>query len=143
MTMSKKKNGMRWGGFGPVALAVWLAVFSLAGVSAARAADVPAQTQVRLQGAMVTYLDQRLVDGAYRYIDTQQDVVRTVYPANTHPFVLPFGDDYFVCSEMIDDQGNTITADFLVRAVDDDFAVVQMIIDDRQSVQAVMKKGAN
>ena len=69
--------------------------------------------------------------------------IRTVYPANVHPFVIAAGADYFVCSEMIDETGNTITADFLVREIGGTYRVVQMIVNDRGSVQAAIKKLSN
>jgi hypothetical protein len=54
--------------------------------------------------------------------------------------VLPFGKDYFVCSEMVDENGSHITADFLVRRFDDDYRVVQMILDNRPLVESAMEK---
>jgi hypothetical protein len=65
------------------------------------AADVPADVQVKLQGAMLRHIEEIAVDGAYTYLDTRDQTVKTVYPASVHPMVVPFGEDYFVCSEVI------------------------------------------
>jgi hypothetical protein len=104
------------------------------------AADIPADLQVKLQGAMLEHLDAVAVDGAYSYVDPKSQAVKTVYPANIHPMVVPFGDDYFVCSEMIDEDGNNLTADFLVREIGGEYRVVQTLIDDRQAMMAAMAK---
>ena len=108
--------------------------------SAAEAGDVAAELQIELQTAMLTYTDSILVDGGYSYVDTKTDALSTVYPANVHPFVVSLGHDYVVCSEMIDESGNTVTADVLVRQIGGDYRVVQMILDDRDSVQSAISK---
>ena len=106
----------------------------------AYADELSTELQVELQSAMLTFNDSILVDGSYRYLDTTSDTMRIVYPANAHPFIVTLGDDYFVCSEFINDKGVTITADYLVRQVGEQYKVVQMILDDRESLQQAMKK---
>ncbi len=101
------------------------------------------ELQVELQTAMLTFNDSILVDGSYSYLDTRSDSMRIVYPANAHPFVVTLGEDYFVCSEFINDKGNTITADYLVRKIGEQYKVVQMILDDRESLSLAMKKMGN
>lgn len=108
--------------------------------TSALAADIPTDLQVELQSAMLSHIDEIVVDGAYTYVDTTEQVVKTVYPANVHPIIVPFGSDYFVCSEMVDDNGNKLTADFLVRLIEGDYRVVQMIIDDREAMEVAMSK---
>lgn len=104
------------------------------------AAEIATEVQVRLQAAMQHYIDQISTDGAYTYIDPKNSTLRTVYPANVHPMVLGFGDDFFVCSELVDKSGTNLTADFLIRRFDDDYRVVQMILDNRPLVEAAMSK---
>lgn len=106
----------------------------------ALAADVPTELAVKLQGAMLSHIDEIVVDGAYTYVDSKEQALKTVYPANVHPMIVPFGTDYFVCSEMIDESGNNLTADFLVREVEGEYRVVQTIINDRQTMMAAMAK---
>ena len=117
-----------------------VAAVALLFATSASAADIPADLQVKLQGAMLQHLDEIVVDGAYSYVDPKSQAVRTVYPANIHPMIVPFGDDYFVCSEMIDEGGDNLTADFLVREVGDTYRVVQVLIDDRPAMMAAMSK---
>ena len=106
----------------------------------ATAAEISPEIQVQLQAATQQYIEQVSAEGAYIYIDHKSEDLKTVYPANVHPMVLPFGKDYFVCSEMVDENGSHITADFLVRGFDDDYRVVQMILDNRPLVESAMEK---
>ena len=108
--------------------------------TSAVAADVPADLQVKLQGVMLRHIEQIVVDGSYTFVDSKNQALKTVYPANVHPMVVPFGDDYFVCSEVIDDDGNNLTADFLVREIEGEYTVVQILIDDRQAMVAAAAK---
>jgi hypothetical protein len=117
-----------------------VAGLSLLLAAGASAADIPADLQVKLQGAMLRHIEEIAVDGAYTYVDTHGQALKTVYPANIHPMIVPFGEDYFVCSEVIDEDGNNLTADFLVREIRGEYAVVQTLIDDRQAMMAAMQK---
>ena len=103
------------------------------------AADLSAEVQVKLQTVMMNHVDAVLVDGAYTYVDTQSGRLKTVYPANIHPYVVDVGEDYFVCSEMISEDGDSVTADFLVRKIEGSFRVVQMIVNDRAAVEDAIK----
>ena len=109
----------------------------------ALAEEIPTELQVELQSAMLSYTDSILQDGSYSDIDTEEDLLRTVYPAQVHPFIVKFGPDYFLCSEMITEDGATVTADFLIRQIGDDYRVVQLILDDRPAIQAAMAKLGN
>lgn len=108
--------------------------------NSALAADIPTELQVKLQGAMLRHIEEIVVDGAYTYVDAKDQAVKTVYPANIHPMIVPFGTDYFVCSEMIDESGNNLTADFLVRKVGDEYRVVQTLINERPTMMAALAK---
>ncbi|WP_282121399.1 hypothetical protein [Ruegeria atlantica] len=109
----------------------------------AAAADIPTEVKAKLQSAMISHVDGVMVDGSYTYLDTTTNAFETVYPANVHPMVILAGSDYFVCSEMITEGGDTVTADFLVREVSGDYKVVQMIVNNRGAVQAAMKNIGN
>lgn len=119
-------------------LVAMLAVLAGLAMPTLATADLAPELQVELQSAMLAHLDEIAPDGAYTYLDTDLGALRTVYPANVHPFVVEAGGDYFVCSEMIDEDGNNLTADFLVRRVGDVYRVVQVLIDDRAALQALM-----
>lgn len=123
--------------------AIAFPVACLLAVSPAVGADIPTELQVKLQSLMLSYTDSVLVDGGYTYIDTRDDSLRTVYPANVHPFIVTLGDDYVVCSEMIDESGEAVTADFVVRKIGGEYRIVQVLVDDREALQNVMSKLSN
>lgn len=118
-------------------------VACILGVTPAVGADIDTELQVQLQSLMLSYTDSVLVDGGYTYIDTADDALKTVFPANVHPFIVTLGDDYVVCSEMIDENGDAVTADFVVRRIGDEYRVVQMLVNDRAALQGAMKKLSN
>lgn len=115
-------------------------IFSGLAFSSANAARLSTALQVELQTAMLSYNDSILRDGSYHYLDTRSDTMRVIHPANAHPFIVSLGDNYFVCSEFIDENGDSITADYLVMDIRGKYKVVQMIIDDRESLTKAMKK---
>jgi hypothetical protein len=117
-----------------------VAVIALLFANSALAADIPTELQVKLQGAMLSHIQEILVDGAYTYVDAKEQGVKTVYPANVHPMIVPFGKDYFLCSEMVAESGNNLTADFLVRQVGGEYKVVQTIMNDRPTLMAALAK---
>lgn len=122
---------------------VFYAVILLVSVADSYAKEPSAELQVKLQSAMHKYIDSLLVDGGFTYLDTKKNVITTVYPANVHPFVVAVDGEYFVCSEFINENGDTITADYLVREVGGDFKVVQIIVDDRESLKEAMSNAKN
>jgi hypothetical protein len=118
---------------------LWLAIaITLSGPSYAGGLSTDLKT--KLQSAMISYVDNIVVDGSYRYVDAKSGSFTTVYPANVHPIVLTAGADFFVCSEMINEEGDAVTADFLVREIEGAYRVVQMIVNDRASVKSAVNK---
>lgn len=109
----------------------------------AHAEKLSTELRIELQTAMLSFNDSILTDGSYHYLDTKKNLMSQAYPANAHPFVVTLGDNYFVCSEFIDDNGHTMTADYLVRMINGQYKVVQMILDDRDSLVRAMKKYGN
>ena len=114
--------------------------FALLPLATPAVAEIPTDLRVALQGAMLSHVDSVSVDGAYTYLDTTTDTLRTVYPANVHPMVVTVAGAYFVCSEMVTETGEQITADFLVREVAGEWTVVQAVLNDRASLEAAMSK---
>ena len=53
--------------------------------------------------------------GGCRYIDRVSSSMQTAYPGSMHPKIIPVGDDYFLCIEMLDPAGNAKLVDFLMR----------------------------
>ena len=120
------------------ALVGFMTVLLLAG--SAYAGGLSTELKVKLQSAMIMHMDSVVVNGSYSYVDTKSEQIKTVFPANVHPFVIEAGEDYFVCSEMINEEGDSVTADFLVRDIEGSYRVVQIIVNDRAAVKSAVKK---
>lgn len=89
---------------------------------------------------MISHVESVSVDGAYTHLDIKTQAIKTVYPANVHPFVVKVSEKVFVCSEMITETGETVTADFMVEVIDGSYRVVQMLVNNRDALKAAMKK---
>jgi len=62
---------------------------------------------------MAAFIDNASdADGGFRYIDRASSAVRTAYPGSMHPKIIPLGDDYFLCIEMLDATGAVKLVDF-------------------------------
>lgn len=112
----------------------------LSGVSV-QAQSLTAEQKAQFQSAMISHVEAVSVDGAYTYLDTKTKTIKTVYPANVHPFVVSVSGKVFVCSEMITETGEAVTADFMVEEIDGTFRVVQMLVNNRDALKAAMKMG--
>lgn len=107
---------------------------------AVQAENMSAEQKAQFQSAMIAHVENVSVDGAYTYLDTKTGSIKTVFPANVHPFVVQVGPNVFVCSEMITEDGETVTADFMVANIDGELRVVQMLVNNRDALKAAMKK---
>ena len=115
------------------------AALMLSGLSA-QAQSMSAEQKAQFQSAMISHVEAVSVDGAYTYLDTKTQAIKTVYPANVHPFVVKVAGKVFVCSEMVTETGETVTADFMIEEIDGSYRVVQMLVNNRDALKAAMKK---
>lgn len=107
---------------------------------AAHAESLSAEQKAQFQSAMISHVESVSVDGAYTYLDTKTQAIKTVFPANVHPFVVKVDGKIFVCSEMITEAGDTVTADFMIDEIGGSYRVVQMLVNNRDALKAAMKK---
>ncbi len=102
--------------------------------------NVAPEVQFALQSALQSYIDDVFSDGALTFIEVSSGELLTVYPASVHPMIVPFGSDYFLCSEVVTDAGTMVTADFLLREIDGQFRVVQRLIGQRDVLEMAMSQ---
>ena len=77
--------------------------------------------------------------GRFLFVDRQTNDLMGGYSANVHPMIVPYKDGtVFVCSEIVTDNGDRVTADFLTVKVGDDYKIVEVIINNRDSVKKMM-----
>ena len=113
-----------------------LAIFSFA----ATADDISAEDKAKAQVTLVKWMKSRSDDkGRFLFVDRQTNDLMGGYSANVHPMIVPYKEGtVFVCSEIVTDNGDRVTADFLTVKVGDDFKIVEVIINNRDSVKKMM-----
>ena len=113
-----------------------LAIFSFA----ATADDISAEDKAKAQVTLVKWMKSRSDDkGRFLFVDRQTNDLMGGYSANVHPMIVPYKDGtVFVCSEIVTDNGDRVTADFLTVKVGDDYKIVEVIMNNRDSVKKMM-----
>ena len=113
-----------------------LAIFSFA----ATADDISAEDKAKAQVTLVKWMKSRSDDkGRFLFVDRQTNDLMGGYSANVHPMIVPYKEGtVFVCSEIVTDNGDRVTADFLTVKVGDDFKIVEVIMNNRDSVKKMM-----
>ena len=113
-----------------------LAIFSFA----ATADDISAEEKAKEQVTLAKWMKSRSDDkGRFLFVDRQTNDLMGGYSANVHPMIVPYKDGaVFVCSEIVTDNGDRVTADFLTVKVGDDFKIVEVIMNNRDSVKKMM-----
>ena len=113
-----------------------LAIFSFA----ATADDISAEDKAKAQLTLAKWMKSRSDDkGRFLFVDRQTNDLMGGYSANVHPMIVPYKDGtVFVCSEIVTDNGDRVTADFLTVKVGDDYKIVEVIMNNRDSVKKMM-----
>ena len=89
---------------------------------------------------LATWVKERSDDsGKFFFVDRQTNELIAGYSANVHPMIVPYKDGaIFVCSEVVTEKGDRITADFLTVPVEGGYKVVEVIMNNRPSVKKMM-----
>lgn len=106
----------------------------------AMAADVDLQTKVALQSTLDTYIEKSSVDGQLTLIDVNARSMTSVFMSNAHPMIVPIkGGKYFLCADGYDADGNEVKLDFLVVAENNEYQIVDTILNGREEIKTIMK----
>ena len=97
--------------------------------------------KVELQAAMQNYIEDRLVDGEYLYLDTTNGVVARARPSAAHPIILAVKNGYILCSDFRTSAGTALNIDFFLARVDEEFVVFSHSVEERAKVKELMKAG--
>ena len=77
--------------------------------------------------------------GKFYFVDRQTNDLVAGYSANVHPMIVPYKNgSLFVCSEVVTENGDRITADFLTVPVGDSYKVIEVIMNNRPSIEKMM-----
>ena len=119
-----------------ILLVLMLAIFSVVAI----ADEISAEDKAKVQLTLVKWIKSRSDDkGRFLFVDRQTNDLMGGYSANVHPMILPYKDGaVFVCSEIVTDNGDRVTADFLTVKVGDAYKIVEVIMNNRDSVEKMM-----
>ena len=106
----------------------------------AAAEEVSAEVKAKAQLTLAQWMKDRSDDtGKFYFVDRQANELVAGYSANVHPMIIPYKNGaIFVCSEVVTENGDRITADFLTVPVDDGYKVIEVIMNNRPSVKKMM-----
>ena len=104
------------------------------------AAEISAEIKAKTQLSMAEFMKSRSdADGRFHFVDDKTNKAAFGFSANVHPMVVPYGQHIFVCSEVVLENGERITADFLTVRIDGAYKVVEVIMNNRDRVKGMMK----
>ncbi len=106
----------------------------------AAAEEVSAEIKAKAQLTLAQWMKDRSDDtGKFYFVDRQTNDLVAGYSANVHPMIVPYKNgSVFVCSEVVTENGDRITADFLTVPVGDSYRVVEVIMNNRSSIKKMM-----
>ena len=113
---------------------------SFASLQHAVAEEVSAEAKAKAQLTLAQWMKDRSDDsGKFYFVDRKANELVAGYSANVHPMIVPYKDGaIFVCSEVVTENGDRITADFLTVPVGDGYKIVEVIMNSRPSVKKMM-----
>ena len=89
------------------------------------AAEISAEIKAKTQLSMAEFMKSRSdADGRFHFVDDKTNKAAFGFSANVHPMVVPYGQHIFVCSEVVLENGERITADFLTVKIDGAYKAV-------------------
>ena len=121
------------------ASALLIALFT-SSLQLAAAEEVSAEVKAKAQLTLAQWMKDRSDDtGKFYFVDRQTNDLVAGYSANVHPMIVPYKHgSVFVCSEVVTENGDRITADFLTVPVGDSYKVIEVIMNNRPSIKKMM-----
>lgn len=121
--------------------AMLVAATVLATIVTTPAAALTVQDKVQLQSAMAAHIERNMVDGVIPHVLLKDGVVVDLVPTKAHPMILSFGERYVLCTDFRDPEGRFVNVDFYVAKGSEGYVIFQTEIDNRASLEALMKAG--
>ena len=104
----------------------------------AYADEVSAEMKIKLQDLMNKYIEEISVDGKMIYIDTKSDKLNGLYFSSAHPMYVPHEGNFFLCTEGVDDEGNTHLVDFYAKENNGEYKIVDVSVDSRETTKKIL-----
>jgi hypothetical protein len=131
-------QNLRWAPFGLLGLII-MPFFAV------QAKEVSVEQAAHLQASLNQFIsDASNHDGSFTYLNRQSARREMLYPASKHPVILPIGDDFYLCVNMLDADGKKIPVDFLLRLKSGsssiEYIVIDTFIDQRDLLETALKR---
>lgn len=97
--------------------------------------------KVLLQSAMQQHVERSMVGGAFLHLDAASGGVRALHQEEAHPMILRMGKYFVLCASFRDDDGEHVNVDFYLAPHEKSYVVFQSLVEDREILQHLMKKG--
>jgi hypothetical protein len=94
-----------------------------------------------LHVSMQKHIDRNLVNGTYLHMIKETGDVQGLHPVTAHPMILQMGKYFVLCSDFKDKDGKSVNIDFYLARRGGSFVVFQALVDDRKSLERLMKAG--
>ena len=107
-------------------------------LSQAYSDDVSAEMKIKLQDLMNSFIEEISVDGKMIYIDTKSDKLNGLYFSSAHPMYVPHEGNFFLCTEGVDDEGNTHLVDFYAKENNGEYKIVDVSVDSRDTTKKIL-----
>lgn len=117
------------------------AVIALTVSSSAFAANLPIAEKVALQATMAAYIESHSIDGVVPHVSLESGELVDLAPSKAHPMILQMGEQYVLCTDFRDPQGNFVNVDFYVGRRDGKFVVFQTEIANRGPLKRLVDSG--
>lgn len=94
-----------------------------------------------LQASMQTFIDGRLVYGAFLTVGRDDGKIRKLFPSSAHPMIFRQGKFFVLCSDFRDEKGKSVNVDFYLAQRGKSYVVFDTVVDDRVALKRLMKAG--
>ena len=121
-------------------LPLCLVLVSLLGTLPTAAWGLSLSETATVHATMQRYIDRRMVEGVYIYLEGESAEVRALHPVTAHPTILKVGRYYVACFDFRDDQGRDVNVDFYLARKEASYVVFHAAIDDRKLLQRMMQE---
>ena len=97
--------------------------------------------KVLLQSAMQQHVERSTVDGAFLHLNADSGEVRALQQEESHPMIIRMGKYFVLCASFRDEKGEHVNVDFYLAPQDKAYVVFQSLVEDREILLRLMKKG--
>ena len=97
--------------------------------------------KAELQAAMQRFIDRQSIDGVFPAIDSKNGDLLRLHPVTAHPMILQMGEDFVLCFDFRDNEGEDVPVDFYIARKGESFVIFHTAARNRPLLHELMKAG--